>query len=116
MSRSKSPNDFGRLTREKEIAVFRVVQESLANVHPHSGSPTATVRISRSSGQVCVQVSDLGKGMSRKTPLTLTGVGINGMRERLRQLGGVLNVHSNGRGTLVTADLPVGEPQPVTNI
>jgi signal transduction histidine kinase len=101
------PTDFGRLSREKEIAVFRVVQEALANVQQHSGSATATVRISKPSGHVCVQISDLGKGMSSETSPTRSGVGISGMRERLRQLGGVLSVHSNGRGTLVTADLPV---------
>jgi signal transduction histidine kinase len=102
------PGDFGRLSLEKEIALFRVVQESLANVHQHSGSATATVRISQSSGHVCVQVSDLGKGMPTEPSSTSSGVGIKGMCERLRQLGGVLNVHSNGSGTLITADLPVG--------
>jgi signal transduction histidine kinase len=102
------PDDFGRLSIEKEIAVFRVVQEALANVQQHSGSATATVRLSKSSDHVCVQVSDLGKGMSVESSVARSGVGINGMRERLRQLGGVLNVHSNGRGTLVTADLPIG--------
>ncbi|MFZ0439600.1 MAG: sensor histidine kinase, partial [Candidatus Sulfotelmatobacter sp.] len=102
------PDDFGRLSREREIAVFRVVQEALANVQQHSGSATATVRISKSSGQVRVHVSDLGKGMSMESSVTRSGVGINGMRERLRQLGGTLSVHSNGRGTLVTADLPLG--------
>jgi two-component system NarL family sensor kinase len=101
------PEDFGRLSREKEIAIFRVIQESLANVHQHSGSPVAAVRISRSLGNVCVQVSDLGKGISSDSPLASHGVGISGMRERLRQLGGALNVHSNGHGTLVTADLPI---------
>ncbi len=101
------PGNFGRLSREKEIAMFRVVQEALANVQQHSGSATATVRLSKSSAHVCVQVSDLGKGMSSRSELTSTGVGINGMRERLRQLGGVLSIHSTGRGTLVTADLPI---------
>jgi signal transduction histidine kinase len=102
------PTDFGRLSREKEIALFRVVQESLANVHQHSGSTTATVHISKSSGHVFVQVSDLGKGMSTEPSSTRSGVGIKGMCERLRQLGGVLSVRSNGCGTLVTAELPVG--------
>jgi signal transduction histidine kinase len=101
------PGDFGRLSREREIALFRVVQESLANVYEHSGSVTAKVFISQASGHVCVQVSDLGKGMSSKSSVAASGVGINGMRERLRQLGGVLSIHSNSRGTLVTADLPV---------
>lgn len=103
------PSDFGRLSREKEIAIFRVVQEALANVHQHSGSASATVRITKSPTQVCVQISDLGKGMSPHSAITLPGVGINGMRERLRQLGGVLNIHSNARGTLVTGDLPLAD-------
>jgi signal transduction histidine kinase len=101
------PSDFGRLSREKEIALFRVVQESLANVHEHSGSETATVRLTLAPGHVCVQVIDLGNGISSKSSPNSIGVGINGMRERIRQLGGVLSVHSNGSGTLVTADLPV---------
>lgn len=102
------PNDFGRLSREKEIAVFRVVQEALVNVQEHSGSASATVRISKASDHICVQVSDLGNGISSGSALAPFGVGISGMRERLRQLGGVLNIHSNGSGMLVTADLPIG--------
>src|ERR1700683_5371031 len=101
-------SDFGRLSREKESTLFRVVQEALANVQEHSGSATATVRISKISDHVCVQVSDSGKGMSEDCLNGCSGVGINGMRERLRQLGGVLSVHSTGRGTLVTADMPIG--------
>jgi signal transduction histidine kinase len=99
--------DFGRLSHEKEIAVFRVVQESLANVAQHSGSTTATVRISKTENNVCVQVSDFGRGMPAEASSVQRGVGISGMRERLRQLGGTLSVHSNGRGTLVTADVPI---------
>lgn len=102
------PNDFGRLSREKEIAIFRVVQEALANVQQHSGSSTAIVRISKALDHVSVRVSDLGKGMTSEPSIVSFGVGISGMRERLRQLGGVLSVHSNNGGTLVTADLPVG--------
>jgi len=101
------PDDFGRLSREKEIAIFRVVQEALANVQQHSGSSTATVRVGKASGHVSVEVSDLGKGMSSEPSLASFGVGISGMRERLRQLGGMLSVHSNSGGTLLTADLPV---------
>jgi signal transduction histidine kinase len=80
------PNDFGRLSPAKELALFRVVQESLSNVQQHSGSTTATVRISKVSLHVCLPVSDLGKGKSSKSS---DGVGIKGMRERLRQLGGL---------------------------
>ena len=101
------PPDFGRFSHEKEIAAFRVVQEALTNVQRHSGSPTATVRVNKSSGHVCVQVSDQGKGMPSESMVVATGVGINGMRERIRQLGGLLSIHSDSNGTLVTADLPV---------
>jgi two-component system NarL family sensor kinase len=104
----EASSDFGRLSREKEIALFRVVQESLANVQQHSGSATATIRISKHADHVCVQVNDLGRGLSMESSNARSGVGINGMRERLRQLGGTLSVHSNSGGTLVTADLPVG--------
>jgi signal transduction histidine kinase len=100
------PEQFGRLSREKEIAIFRVVQESLANVQERSNSVSATVRITESSGHICVQVSDLGKGVAGAASLSLSGIGINGMRERVRQFGGTLSVHSNGHGALVTADLP----------
>jgi signal transduction histidine kinase len=99
-------DDFGRLPREKEITVFRVIQEALANVQQHSGSATATVRLTKSSGHVGVHVSDLGRGISGNSSRTL-GVGISGMRERLRQLGGLLTIHSSSRGTLVSADLPL---------
>ena len=101
------PTRFGRLSRDKEIAIFRVVQEALANVQQHSGSPTATVRLSQSDVRVSVEVSDRGKGMPVQPTHVRSGVGIYGMRERLRQLGGGLNVHSDGNGTVVTADLPV---------
>jgi two-component system NarL family sensor kinase len=64
------PGDFGRLPREKEIVIFGVVQEALANVQQHSGSATATVRISKASSRV----SDLGKEMSSESPLASFGV------------------------------------------
>jgi signal transduction histidine kinase len=100
------PEDFGRFAREKEIAVFRVIQESLANVQEHSKSTSATVRIRKSVGYVSVEVSDLGPATSSDPSVVPFGVGIHGMRERVRQLGGHLTVHSDGHGTLVTADLP----------
>jgi PAS domain S-box-containing protein len=107
------PADFGRLSRELETAIFRVVQESLTNIHRHSGSPIARIRISHSKKNVHVEVQDEGKGMSpeKRSELKLggkAGVGIRGMRERLRQLGGTLEINSglNGLGTIVIAQLP----------
>jgi len=107
------PNDFQRLPRESEIAIFRVVQECLTNIHRHSESRTARIRILRSPGEVRVEIEDKGKGISpeKESHMASTaqpGVGVRGMRERLRQLGGTLEIHSGGpgKGTLVLAKLP----------
>lgn len=109
------PDDFGRLPRELETAVFRMVQECLTNIHRHAESPTAKVRIARSARHVTVEVTDHGKGIpaEKQEELAATGapgVGIRGMRERLRQLGGTLEIHSDGNGTLITARLPLTRP------
>ena len=106
------PADFGRLSRELETAVFRTVQECLTNIHRHSGSPIAKVRIARSDGHVRVEVEDRGKGIppekqSKMASNGTPGVGIRGMRERLRQLGGRLEINSNGKGTVIVARLPI---------
>jgi signal transduction histidine kinase len=108
------PEDFGRLPRESETAIFRVVQECLTNIHRHSESPIARIRLRQRDDQVSVEIEDKGKGIppekqeemnSSGTP----GVGVRGMRERLRQLGGTLEFRSNGSGTLVTVQLPLTE-------
>jgi PAS domain S-box-containing protein len=106
--------DFGRLSQELETTIFRVVQESLTNIHRHSGSPVARIRISYAEGGILVEVQDGGRGMSpqKRSEMELTGktgVGIRGMRERLRQLGGTLEIVPvrNGAGTIVTARLPI---------
>jgi PAS domain S-box-containing protein len=106
------PHDFGRLPQDVETAVFRVVQECLTNVHRHSGSPVAKICLARSNGHVRVEVADQGKGIppEKKAAMNsagMPGVGIRGMRERLRQLGGTLQITSNGVGTVVVAELPV---------
>jgi len=106
------PDDFGRLSQELETAVFRVVQECLTNVHRHSGSAVAKILIARSNGHVRVEVEDRGKGIppekrAAMDSVGMPGVGIRGMRERLRQLGGNLEIKSNGEGTIVVAQLPV---------
>ena len=106
------PDDFGRLSQELETAVFRVVQECLTNVHRHSGSAVAKIRIARSNGHVSIEVEDRGKGIppekrAAMDSIGMPGVGIRGMRERLRQLGGNLEIKSNGDGTIVAAQLPV---------
>jgi PAS domain S-box-containing protein len=106
------PEDLGRLPEDLETALFRIVQECLTNIHRHSESPVASIRIRRSDGQLSLEVEDRGKGIppekrdvmeSGGTP----GVGIRGMRERLRQLGGRLEINSGDGGTVVVARLPV---------
>lgn len=108
------PEDFGRLPRELETAIFRIVQESLTNIHRHSESPVARIRLRQRRSEVLVQVEDKGKGIPpEKQELMATagtpGVGIRGMRERLRQLGGSLEIESSSDGTLVTVKLPTNE-------
>ncbi len=109
-----SPN-LGRLDRDVELAIFRVLQESLTNVHRHSGSATASVRLSLDDSTFVMEVSDQGKGAHSDTRLGESGqeaagghgVGLRGMRERMRQVGGKLNFCSSPTGTTVTATAPI---------
>jgi PAS domain S-box-containing protein len=107
----KVPDNFGRLPSEMELLIFRLVQESLTNIHRHSGSKTATIRIEREESNVRVEVEDHGRGMSPKRLVEIqsqgTGVGIRGMRERVRHFRGDLVIESNGSGTKVYATLPL---------
>jgi PAS domain S-box-containing protein len=100
------------LPRDMALSVFRIVQESLTNTHRHSGSPTALVQIDRSPSEITLVVEDDGEGIpaqiqSKISSGELTGVGLRGMRERVRQFGGHLDVRSNGHGTRVVAVLPI---------
>jgi PAS domain S-box-containing protein len=102
-----------RLPLDAETALFRVVQESLTNVHRYSGSSNAQIRILEAAGQVRLEVIDHGKGIragavrSAVDEKAALGVGIPGMRERLRQLGGQLDVDFGTEGTRVVAVLPI---------
>jgi len=105
------PDDFGRLPRELETAIFRVVQECLTNIHRHSQSPIAKIRIAYSDDLVVVEVEDQGKGIPNERLIEmdlagLPGVGVRGMRERIRQLGGSLDIKSSKNGTIIRAVLP----------
>ena len=104
------PTNFDRLSDDVELAIFRIVQECLTNIHRHSGSPTAEIRIRPDGSSLVVQVLDHGKGISAEKQRKLkvsghSGVGFNGMRERLRHLGGTLEIQSDGNGTAVIAIL-----------
>ena len=106
------PDDFGRLPRDLETAVFPGGTGVPDECHRHSGSAVAKICIARSNGHVRVEVADQGKGIppEKKAAMNspgMPGVGIRGMRERLRQLGGTLQITSNGVGTVVVAELPV---------
>ena len=102
---------FRRLPSEMEIAIFRIVQECLTNVHRHSGSHTAQVRITYEDGRVRVVIQDSGKGIPLAEQHALKsagrmGVGFRGMRERITQLGGALELQSGEKGTVVTCSMP----------
>jgi PAS domain S-box-containing protein len=106
--------DFDRLAADAELAFFRVLQESLTNVHRHSGSQSAVVRLLNTGETIILEISDQGKG----TPLGnfeegstdwtgALGVGLRGMSERIRQIGGKLELASSTEGTTVSAIVPI---------
>ncbi|MGH9358874.1 MAG: PAS domain-containing protein [Terriglobia bacterium] len=108
------PPKLSRLPRDTEIIVFRIVQECLTNIHRHSESSSALVRITRDPQTVTLEVQDRGKGMAAaKGPVSgpaKPGVGILGMRERMRQLRGHLEIQSGAGGTTVRATFPFQSP------
>ncbi|MGH9572648.1 MAG: ATP-binding protein [Candidatus Acidiferrales bacterium] len=104
--------NFDRLPEDCEIAIFRIVQESLTNVHRHSAGASATVRVIWTPASVKVAIEDDGRGIPASKLRDFDrgaamGVGLSGMRERISQLGGHLGVHSTDRGTTVSATLPL---------
>ena len=149
------PRDLGRLPRETELALFRVLQEALSNIHRHSGSKTASITLTQTAEEIRLEVRDQGRGMGSPvggasvaesrtsddllaparqeprptawsggasvlasqgsgdknvappdSPASHLGVGISGMKERMRQLGGRLEIQSSASGTSVTAIVP----------
>jgi len=109
------PESLGRFPRDLEIAAFRIVQETLTNVHRHSGSSTAKINIWRSTNQLRLKVEDQGKGMilpafgKDDRESAILGVGISGIRERVRQLGGQMQIRSGEWGTAVEVVFPLEE-------
>lgn len=109
---TETGSDGHRLPPEVEYAFFRVVQECLTNIRRHSNSETAEINLKRTPDDVVLSVRDHGKGSKIETSpnddnIESIGVGIPGMRHRLKQLGGELLVETNGNGTTVTATVPV---------
>lgn len=104
------PEKLERLPSDMEIAVFRAVQECLTNVHRHSGSHSCAVVVRRKENELQVEIRDQGKGIPNEKRLNLlssSGVGLRGMRERIRQLGGTLTINSSKKGTSVVVNLPI---------
>jgi signal transduction histidine kinase len=108
------PEDLRRLPREAETALFRVVQECLTNVQRHSGSSVARIRIVLEPEALVLEVADEGRGFptsaqeSRRTGSGV-GLGLVGMKERIRHLGGRLETKSDSHGTTIRASLPLRE-------
>lgn len=114
----KRDSNFGRLNSELEVAIFKVVQECLTNVHRHSRSPEVMIRLLRSFGEVRVEVQDQGSQVEQHLSLAghdAMGIGLRAMRERIRQLGGSLTVESNGHGTTIAVRFPISDAADTSN-
>jgi PAS domain S-box-containing protein len=112
--------DFGRLPKDHELCLFRLVQECLTNIHRHSGSSTALVKLWLERGEIKMEVRDEGRGIPPEIEAKFAsgksaGVGLRGMQERVKQFGGTLEIHSNGKGASVLVTLPLTEKPAAPN-
>jgi PAS domain S-box-containing protein len=109
-----------RFAHPAELTLFRVLQECLTNIHRHSGSKTATVKVEASERNLTIEICDQGKGIPAATlrgwfrNTQRSGVGISGMRERLNDLGGTFEINSTEKGTTVRATIPLREEAAVS--
>jgi signal transduction histidine kinase len=107
--------DFERLPREMELVIFRIVQECLTNIHRHSGSKVATIRMARKPHSVLLEIEDKGKGISPQRLVEIqlhgAGVGMRGIRERVLQFGGQMKIQSDGGGTRIAIALPLAKSE-----
>ncbi|MGA7687282.1 MAG: response regulator [Terriglobales bacterium] len=107
-----------RLDREYELSLFRIVQECLTNIHRHSNSKTAQIRIARDGDTLTLEVQDEGGGMAAERLSEIqargSGVGIRGMRERVRQFSGTMSIQSDSSGTQIKVVIPIPKPRSST--
>lgn len=110
------PSQLARLPTDVETTMFRVAQEALTNIERHSGSTSAEIRLLRQPGELLLEIADHGCGISPQIlkqlnrGTALPGIGIAGMRERIRLLGGLMEIRSSSEGTTVRAKLPIECP------
>jgi signal transduction histidine kinase len=115
------PENTGRLPKSVELGLFRVLQESLTNIHRHSGSSRAEVALKLFPDQVVLEVRDYGKGIPRellesfRTKGVSFGVGLAGMRERVRELGGQLDIQPKAPGSSIAVTLPFPKKDEATD-
>jgi signal transduction histidine kinase len=113
------PENLPRMSQDVELALFRILQEALTNIHKHSASPTAEITVTADPHMVHLRVKDCGKGIPEavlevfKKRQAGLGVGLAGMRERVRELGGRLELKSAGNGASVEASIPFTPASPV---
>jgi signal transduction histidine kinase len=104
------PESTPRLPPEEELTLFRIAQEALTNAQRHSTSPWVALRLQRSGNSIALEVEDGGRGIAGKEDVRgapSLGVGLAGMRERMRQIGGTFTVESTGSGTRIRASILV---------
>jgi signal transduction histidine kinase len=107
------PPDMPRLSEAVEIAMFRILQESMTNVHRHSRATSAEIKVEADAEQISIEVSDCGCGMPKQVLQQIRsegsklGVGLAGMRERIHELGGTFDVDSDEKGTTIRATIPL---------
>jgi signal transduction histidine kinase len=104
-----APGDLEQLGFDVELAVFRIVQEALSNIHRHSHSPTAHILLIRQDAALALEISDQGRGIPPGKDMA--GVGVAAMRERVRLLRGSLDIKTGSTGTTITISLPLGDEQ-----
>jgi signal transduction histidine kinase len=118
-ARLNLPENLQRLPPDLELVIFRVVQEALTNIHRHSGSATAAICLCNSIGELTLEIRDQGTGIPTDKRAGVAapgtaGVGLRGMRERVKGFGGELEILSDGKGTLVRAVIPFRASAPAS--